>query len=267
MVHSALEHFFTKPRRELLRHACRTLQTLIEKREADFNERKLKERESAILLLALLSSRSFHDAFGPLGNIRRSAERVIELCPNDALVRKEMQDVENLIGSLVSQLQRRGESVGGGSYRVRLRDLIGQAKKEMRRKWSGRDEMEGAQWECLVEAHPAVRGAIAQLLDNAVEHTGGRTNAVWIGGLKLSEDGARVEFRIENEGERMDREAIERMRQIGYTSKGTAEHSGFGIPIAEVALMHLGGELKLEPREEGGLVAKIRLVVAGKPRD
>jgi signal transduction histidine kinase len=266
-VHSTLEHFFTKPRRELLRYACRILQTLIEKREADFNERKLKERESAILLLALLSSRSFHDVFGALANIRRSAELVMEICPNDESVCKEMRDVVKLVGSLVSQLQRRGESVGGGAYTTTLRDLIGQAKKEMKRKWNGREDMEGEQWDCLVEAHPAVRGAIAQLLDNAVEHTLGAVNAVWIGTLKLSKDGARVTFLIENEGERMDREAIEKMRQIGYTSKGREEHSGFGIPIAEVALMHLGGELKFEPREEGGLVAEVRLVVAGKPRD
>jgi signal transduction histidine kinase len=265
-VHSTLEHFFTERRLKLIRHAGRALQALIEKREADFNEQKLKERETAILLLALLSAYSFHNIFGPLANIRSSARHVMELHPEDPLVVKEMSDVVSLVGTLVAQLQRRLESVSTGSYQARLRDLIEASKKEMKRRWHGHDDLSGAEWDCIVEAHPAVRFAISQLLDNATEHTGGKENAVWIGGLKLLDDGRRVEFRIENEGELMDHEQVERIRQIGYTSTSGGEHSGFGIPMAEVALMNLSGKLTLEPRDAGGLVATIQLVTMDEQR-
>jgi signal transduction histidine kinase len=265
-VHSTMEHFFTERRLELIQHARRDLQALIEKRESDFNESKLKERETAILLLALLSANSFHDTFGPLANIRSSASHVRQLHPEDPVVVKEMSDIVTLVNSLVAQLQQRRESVSAGPYQARLRDLIEASKKEMKRKWCGLEDMSGEGWDCVVDAHPAVRVAISQLLDNATEYTGGKENAVWIGGVKLSDDGRRIEFRIENEGGLMDREQVNRMRQIGYSSKSVGEHSGFGIPIAEVALMHRGGQLALEPREKGGLVATIRLVTIDAER-
>lgn len=259
-IHSTLEHFFTERRLELIRHARRALQALIEKREADFNEQKFKERETAILLLALLSANTFHDTFGPLANIRSSANHVMELHPEDPLVMKEMADIVKLVGSLITQFQRGRESVSSGQYRAKLRDLIEASKSEMKQIWRGRSDLSSAEYDCLVNAHPAIRCAISHLLDNAAEHTNGKRHAVWITGATLSSDGKKIEFRIENEGAHMKREDVNEMRQIGYTSKRTGEHSGFGIPIAEVALMHCGGELTLEPRDTGGLVARIRLV-------
>lgn len=101
-----------------------------------------------------------------------------------------------------------------------------------------------------------LKRALANLLDNAVKYGGGEIN------LQLRQDGNRVVLSVADRGAGIpaaQREAAKRPFMRLESARSDATGSGLGLAIAERAARLHGGELQLEDRAGGGLVARLVL--------
>ncbi|MDP2693249.1 MAG: ATP-binding protein [Gallionella sp.] len=101
-----------------------------------------------------------------------------------------------------------------------------------------------------------LKRALANLLDNAVKYGGGEIN------LQLRQDGNRVVLSVADRGAGIpaaQREAAKRPFMRLESARSDATGSGLGLAIAERAACLHGGELQLEDRAGGGLVARLVL--------
>jgi signal transduction histidine kinase len=119
----------------------------------------------------------------------------------------------------------------------------------------------------IVSADQTMIGqAVTNLIDNAITHNraGG---SVWIGSTVV---GDRVELRVENTGAALDRQTVLLLREPFYRggqsrlSRPTGRlgrNVGLGLSIVDTIVGRHGGELRLSPRDGGGLVAVLSLPV------
>jgi two-component system sensor histidine kinase CreC len=63
---------------------------------------------------------------------------------------------------------------------------------------------------------------------------------------------------IFDEGEGLPSDGLSAALQIGTTSRSEAGHFGLGLPIASQAMGSLAGDIRLQPRRNGGTVAEAR---------
>ncbi|GEA87255.1 sensor histidine kinase [Cellulomonas cellasea] len=127
--------------------------------------------------------------------------------------------------------------------------------------------------------------AVDNLLRNAVRHNrpeGGRVVVTLGGGGGGGDrDGdGRVRFRVENDGARVDVDALRlavepftrRVDVVGVnaagsgTGDGSTRSHGLGLPLTERIVTVHGGSLLLVPRPEGGVVATVTLPAEGASR-
>ncbi|MFZ2301639.1 MAG: ATP-binding protein [Gallionella sp.] len=101
-----------------------------------------------------------------------------------------------------------------------------------------------------------LKRALSNLLDNAVKYGGGEIS------VQLRQDGNSVVLTVEDRGTGIpaaQREAAKRPFIRLESARSDATGSGLGLAIVERAARLHGGELHLEDRPGGGLVAKLML--------
>lgn len=101
-----------------------------------------------------------------------------------------------------------------------------------------------------------LKRALANLLDNAVKYGGGEIT------VQLGQDGNRVILSVADRGAGIpaaQREAAKRPFMRLESARSDATGSGLGLAIVERAARLHGGELQLEDRAGGGLVARLVL--------
>ena len=105
-------------------------------------------------------------------------------------------------------------------------------------------------------ARLAVRRAVANLIDNALRYAGDPVE------VETFVRGASIEVEVRDRGPGIPTEAIERVKRP-FTrlqqARSGAGSAGLGLAIVERIARSHGGRLELEPREGGGLVARLAL--------
>ncbi|MGC4114626.1 MAG: ATP-binding protein [Myxococcales bacterium] len=106
-----------------------------------------------------------------------------------------------------------------------------------------------------------IRGAVANLLDNAVEASEADRRPVEI---RTGMADGRAFVEIKDEGCGIAPADVERLFRPFHTTK--TKGTGLGLVIARSAVEAAGGKVTLAPREEGkGAVARIELAMAAAP--
>nr|WP_242478637.1 sensor histidine kinase [Rubrivivax gelatinosus] len=107
----------------------------------------------------------------------------------------------------------------------------------------------------LVAAPRALQRLLQNLVDNALRYAGSAE-------IELAERADGVEIRVLDRGPGVAGGDLERMFEPfvrGAAARGDDGGSGLGLAIARNLARAHGGELALEPRDGGGLMARVRL--------
>jgi two-component system osmolarity sensor histidine kinase EnvZ len=210
--------------------------------------------DERVLLLAGVS----HDLRTPLARIRLGIEMMDD--KGDAELRdglvQDIEDIDGAIGQFLDFARLRDAEAP-----VQALDLNGLVDNTVSRYTRAEKRVRHAPGAVppLTLRPRAIQRLLGNLIDNALRHGGGEEVEVVTGA-----DGRRAWIEVLDRGPGIPPEVAERMLQP-FTRLDTARGgsgTGLGLAIVDrVAHMH-GGEVKLLPREGGGLRARVELPVA-----
>ncbi|MDT8368761.1 MAG: HAMP domain-containing sensor histidine kinase [Longimicrobiales bacterium] len=136
-----------------------------------------------------------------------------------------------------------------------LTPLIQQVTREFIEDWEVGVRLTAQQFPVRAHIHrDTFMDAVYLLLHNAVHFGAGKTIEV-----RIEERDGRAVIEILDRGPGFSAEALDRARDLFYTTRESA--LGLGIPFARKIVEGFGGNLELENRPEGG--ARVRLTLPG----
>ena len=203
------------------------------------------ERERALVLAGIS-----HDLRTPLARVRLAAE----LSADESLREGLVADVEQMDAVIRQFLDYARLDESEATVLTDLQALVQETAQPF-----------AAQAKLTLDLQPVpplavrpllLKRALANLLDNAVKYGGGEIS------VQLRQDGNRVVIAVADRGAGIpaaQREAAKRPFVRLESARSDATGSGLGLAIVERAARLHGGELQLEDRAEGGLVAKLVL--------
>jgi signal transduction histidine kinase len=260
VLHSTKPFFFTQWRIDLVQQSAQQLMMLIRKRKADYQDKERQLLKDEIAALGLLWAETGHDIGNLLGSIRWNVDLLRTNLGTPEAAEKYFANISQRVDRAVDLLRKHAGQVPLGNAPVRLRTLLEAARQAMVAPWEGVPEFKGQSEAAYVKANFWVPKALANLLTNAVEHAADRPDGcVWVtvGRPSGSTDIVRIE--IGNDGNLIGKEEIEQLRKLGESGKGGSKHLGMGIPLAELGIATVGGDIAFLPRPEGGLVVTVDL--------
>jgi len=104
---------------------------------------------------------------------------------------------------------------------------------------------------------------LVNLLQNAHDAVGGRSDAHVVVRATLVE--GHVEITIEDDGPGLPSEVLSRLFEPFTTTKPPGKGTGLGLYTSYMLVQAMGGTLRLDNREEGGVRATVRLSAAREP--
>jgi two-component system osmolarity sensor histidine kinase EnvZ len=203
------------------------------------------ERERALVLAGIS-----HDLRTPLARVRLAAE----LSADESLREGLVADVEQMDAVIRQFLDYARLDESEAAVSTDLQALVQETAQPF-----------AAQAKLTLDLQPVpplvvrpllLKRALANLLDNAVKYGGGEIT------VQLGQDGNRVVMAVADRGAGIpaaQREAAKRPFMRLESARSDATGSGLGLAIVERAARLHGGELQLEGRAEGGLVARLVL--------
>ncbi|MBK1714411.1 ATP-binding protein [Rubrivivax gelatinosus] len=206
--------------------------------------RQLRARAS---LLAAVT----HDLKAPLTRMKLRSSAL-----EDAELRRRLEHDLDLMDALVEQglAYARSERLQETRVAVDLDALLDNLAEQARD--LGQDcRYAGPGVVTLVAAPRALQRLLQNLVDNALRYAGSAE-------IELDERADGVEIRVLDRGPGVAGGDLERMFEPfvrGAAARGDDGGSGLGLAIARNLARAHGGELALEPRDGGGLVARVRL--------
>jgi len=106
----------------------------------------------------------------------------------------------------------------------------------------------------------AIRRALRNLMENAQRYGRGAR-------VSIKPEGDRVEIRVEDDGPGIPEQDLEKVfdpfTRLETSRSRDTGGIGLGLPIARAILRAHGGDVALSNRPKGGLVARVRLPLAG----
>jgi len=260
LLHSTKQFFFTQQRIDLVQRSARQLMMLIRKREADYYEKERDRLKEQVSLLGLLWADTGHDILNLLGSIRWNVDLMRRNLGTAEAVGTYPADISQQVDRAVALLRKNAEQVPLGDAPVRMGTLLAEARQAMVAAWQGAPEFEGQSEAAYVKGNFWVRKALANLLTNAVEHAPDKPDGrMWVkvaGPIGLA---GIVRVEIGNDGNVLGKEELEQLRKLGAAGRGGSKHLGMGIPLAELGIATVGGDMTFVPRPEGGLVVTVDL--------
>ena len=205
----------------------------------------LDERERALVLAGIS-----HDLRTPLARVRLAAE----LSADESLREGLVADVEQMDAVIRQFLDYARLDESEAAVSTDLQALVQETAQPF-----------AAQAKLTLDLQPVpplvvrpllLKRALANLLDNAVKYGGGEII------VQLGQGGNRVVMAVADRGAGIpaaQREAAKRPFMRLESARSDATGSGLGLAIVERAARLHGGELQLEDRAEGGLVARLVL--------
>ena len=203
------------------------------------------ERERALVLAGIS-----HDLRTPLARVRLAAE----LSADESLREGLVADVEQMDAVIRQFLDYARLDESEAAVSTDLQALVQETAQPF-----------AAQAKLTLDLQPVpplvvrpllLKRALANLLDNAVKYGGGEII------VQLGQGGNRVVMAVADRGAGIpaaQREAAKRPFMRLESARSDATGSGLGLAIVERAARLHGGELQLEDRAEGGLVARLVL--------
>lgn len=219
--------------------------------------RSLAQQEAdRALILAGIS----HDLRTPLARLRLG----IELSGADPLTRQGMEadidEIDKIIGQFLEFARQDDPAQGSESANpIDLKRLVSEVA-ELYLKRGADLKTDLADLPSVPGRPLALRRLLANLIDNALRHAG-ETGPIEIG---LRQDGEHAVLSVSDRGPGIPPDQVERMKRPFTrldSARGDAKGSGLGLAIVDRIARSHGGELKLVPREGGGLTAQIVLPV------
>jgi PAS domain S-box-containing protein len=233
------------------------LQDITELREL---QDRMREQER-LASLGRLASGLAHEINTPLTGIASFAQMLGEMTPDDdpraRLVRK-LEDQSFRVSRIVSNLREAVRSTAASQGMMDLGPVVEQAARDTARSLGAGDRVRVRlpPEPVSVNAAPGpVELAVGNLVRNALEASPPDT------GVTVSveaADGWGVAV-VEDDGPGVPPEILGRVFEPFVTTKTERGGTGLGLAISRDMISQLGGEVRLENREEGGTRATVRL--------
>jgi signal transduction histidine kinase len=245
--------------RDELRTLSDTIDSLLARLEAAFeSQRRFVANASHELRTPLATMRAALDVVSAKPHLSSSQVRAL-----DVSLREDLDQADRLLESFLVLARAQRGPLGEGAL-VSLAQVAVDALASRRKAIAAKQiEVHRALAPACVEGSATLlERMVDNLLDNAVRHNQprGLINVT----CETDRDTARLV--IESGGSVLDRDAVAQLAQpftrLGPQRTGSQNGHGLGLSIvAAVAAAH-GGELRLYPRERGGLGAEVTLPVA-----
>jgi two-component system NtrC family sensor kinase len=223
---------------------------------------KLLARADKLATLAALSSGIAHEVATPLGTIMARVEQVLPALAHApkaaaalAVVSQQVERIQAIISGVL------------GLVRGELPPFVRAHAPELARTAMGlvhhRFGEAGVQLELDAPGElpavlcnpPMLEQALANLLLNACDASQPETTVR----ICVRAQAGRLSFAVEDEGEGIAQENVDRVREPFFTTKPEGRGTGLGLAIAREIVSHHGGRLSLEQRASRGTRAVIEL--------
>ena len=209
--------------------------------------------EDRALILAGIS----HDLRTPLTRLRME----IEMTAADEATREAMaadvEEMDRTIGQFLD-FARTGAEGGEAAAPTDLAALLAELAEQYRRRGFAVSPAPTLDAAAAVIRAPALRRAIANLIDNALRHAGSEQPVE----LALDRCGSELHIEVRDRGPGIPAAEADRLK-LPFTrleaARSNAVGAGLGLAIVERIARAHGGRLDLLPREGGGLVARIAI--------
>jgi two-component system osmolarity sensor histidine kinase EnvZ len=203
------------------------------------------ERERAVVLAGIS-----HDLRTPLSRLRLALEMHDPAGDREAMV-SDIDEIDAVIGQFLDFARGMNEEKSENELDEMLDELAGHYRRIHRQV-----EFRPGGVPPFRFARMAVRRAVANLVDNALRYAG---DPVEIG---TGRSAAGVFIEVRDRGPGIPPDEVERVKRpftrLGHARSG-AGGAGLGLAIVERIARSHGGALELEPRQGGGLVARLTL--------
>jgi signal transduction histidine kinase len=200
---------------------------------------------------ALLAAMS-HDLKTPITRLRLRAELLADAGLRDKFTR-DLEEMETLVKTTLDFL--RGFEGGEASQPVDMMALLESLQADLS-ELGGQVRIEGRSVKPYPGKPAALKRCLANLLENAIKY--GKSASV-----KIDDDDARLEIRIQDEGPGIPAAEIERVfepfHRLDASRSRDTGGTGLGLAIARSIAAGHGGEVTLENRSEGGLEVRLFL--------
>lgn len=215
--------------------------------------RSLAQQEAdRALILAGIS----HDLRTPLARLRLG----IEISGADEATRDGMaadiEDMDKIIGQFLDFAR---ETSGESPELTDLSALVAEVAEQYARRGTA-IETSFEPLPALALRRKAIRRVLANLIENALRYAGKETPVA----LHTRRDGGSVVFEVLDRGPGIPAEQAERLKRPFTRLEGArtdAKGAGLGLAIVDRIARSHGGELRLLPREGGGLAAQVRIQI------
>jgi signal transduction histidine kinase len=238
ILDSQLEYGFTERNQRLARFAAAKAASLVA-------HLRMVNAHNNRLDLALFAEDTLHSVKDPLAAIQQAVDVVRRYSLSDkalekiTLIEEERAKVVGLLKTFSKGLEVRKSQETVSRYLARefpgrfSTTFVGDAQLSTN---------------CLLTI------GLTRLIENADEAAGddGFVSCQW------TADSSSIFITIENSGEHHTTDDVKRMRTPGTSSK-SGDHLGIGLRVAETGIERARGELYLQPRAGGGLVATVKL--------
>jgi len=210
---------------------------------------------------ALILAGISHDLRTPLTRLRMG----IEMGGDESLREGMTADVEEMDKTIGQFLDFARSEGGEAPQTLDLSALLDDIAAQYRRRGFkvGLDRAEVAPAEALVRPQ-AMRRAISNLIDNALRYAGAESPVQ----LAVIADASEFGIEVRDVGPGIPPPDVERMkRPFTRLEEARTDTSGAGLGLAivdRIARSH-GGRIDLQPRDGGGLIARIALPRNGQP--
>jgi len=216
---------------------------------------RAERHQADVVHLGFYAAKNIHDITQPLGVIQRSIDN-LRLMGITGDMAKQLGSLESAKNSVFEKLRDAAQGIELGEVLTPLGDLFRLVEAQgISIDWQS-PELASK----VLRTNIWLRSAVERLVENALE-AAKHPNEICIGVLEDGTGGVRIV--IENSGEPISQEDIQNMYLPGHSTK-KAEHLGLGIPLAHFGITLSGGELNLEPKEQGGLRVMMSLPLASE---
>jgi two-component system, sensor histidine kinase RegB len=222
------------------------------------------DREQRISALGALAAAAAHELGSPLGTIAVVAKEIARDLPpgspltaDVALLQSQTERCRAILAELAAQPEVRGAQI---LETMRLGELVREAAAPYARagvRLEIEERVAGAETPPpAVRRRPELLHGLGSLLQNALEFARGtvRVEILW--------EAASVALTLVDDGPGFPSELLARLGEPylsgGEQGRGTGEHMGLGIFIADTLLARTGALVTLANRREGGAEAVVR---------
>ena len=205
---------------------------------------------------ALILAGISHDLRTPLARLRLG----IEISGADEATRDGMaadiEDMDKIIGQFLDFAR---ETSGESPELTDLSALVAEVAEQYARRGTA-IETSFEPLPALALRRKAIRRVLANLIENALRYAGKETPVA----LHTRREGGSVVFEVLDRGPGIPAEQAERLKRPFTRLEGArtdAKGAGLGLAIVDRIARSHGGELRLLPREGGGLAAQVRIQI------